>query len=448
VNGQLRFMTLSFFGNVAGGGYQLVEFAPPSAVGGTITSRTNHWADVGINNGVWMGLWYDQAKERLWTTFAVDYPDAYWAGRTESLNIWKLNGDGTVASQTGRYGLQGIDQRRIYGGVTAIPQWFQTTYNVGPYGAGWGGYASRMGIGVSLGPTFYAIPDPTNYPVGDIPSTDFKTLMDHSSGTTSVDWYAAGHPTTFDRGVRNSDVINQYDNNNGVPSWGSPAPDGLGRWTWGDSNWNTGAWIDTGAKQGFITVPKFEDGRAWYEGSTLHCQRQSAEIQVFDPNMLGQVANGTRATWDTQPASRWEITSDLAPLGLNQGIGGSGPYGGPAGATYDDLTRTLYVYCEQGTNLNSYILMYKIDCHPGDANGDNAVDVIDLGILATNYDQSGKYLVNGDFNGDGNVDVIDLGILATNYDWVGPGGESVPEPGSAALIAMGALALLRRSTRK
>ena len=88
--------------------------------------------------------------------------------------------------------------------------------------------------------------------------------------------------------------------------------------------------------------------------------------------------------------------------------------------------------------------------HPGDANGDSAVDVIDLGVLATNYDTaSGATWAKGVFNGDGAVNVIDLGILATNYDWVGvPGSAAVPEPGSAALLAMGALALLRRSTRK
>ena len=69
----------------------------------------------------------------------------------------------------------------------------------------------------------------------------------------------------------------------------------------GDSNWNTGCWIETPNKQGFILVPKFFSGRAWYETSTLHCQRQTAEIQVFDPNMLGEVAQGTRASLEHLP---------------------------------------------------------------------------------------------------------------------------------------------------
>jgi len=53
---------------------------------------------------------------------------------------------------------------------------------------------------------------------------------------------------------------------------------------------------------------------------------------------------------------------------------------------------------------------------PGDANGDNKVDVSDLGILAANYGAtSGAIWSTGDFNNDGKVDVSDLGILAANY---------------------------------
>ena len=53
---------------------------------------------------------------------------------------------------------------------------------------------------------------------------------------------------------------------------------------------------------------------------------------------------------------------------------------------------------------------------PGDANGDGAVDVGDLGILAANYGTTSDATWElGDFNGDGAVDVGDLGILAANY---------------------------------
>jgi hypothetical protein len=51
----------------------------------------------------------------------------------------------------------------------------------------------------------------------------------------------------------------------------------------------------------------------------------------------------------------------------------------------------------------------------GDASHDRVVDVTDLGILATNWQGTGKTFAQGDFNYDGQVDVTDLGILATNW---------------------------------
>jgi hypothetical protein len=42
------------------------------------------------------------------------------------------------------------------------------------------------------------------------------------------------------------------------------------------------------------------------------------------------------------------------------------------------------------------------------------------------------------------VDVVDLGILAKNYDWVGSPAVPTPEPMTLSLVAVGALALIRR----
>ena len=107
---------------------------------------------------------------------------------------------------------------------------------------------------------------------------------------------------------------------------------------------------------------------------------------------------------------------------------------------------------------------------PGDANADGKVDVVDLGILATNFGlQSGATRQQGDFNGDGKVDVVDLGILASNF---GEGVASlktsqeasaafqadlamfpnlsaayVPEPAGLSAIVLAAGALLARPRR-
>ncbi len=94
----------------------------------------------------------------------------------------------------------------------------------------------------------------------------------------------------------------------------------------------------------------------------------------------------------------------------------------------------------------------RISAHfPGDANIDGACNVIDLGILASNYRQSGSW-EQGDFDGDGDVDVGDLGILATAYgtEYLDSpvGSAATPEPGALSLLGVGGLVLLVRRRRK
>src|SRR5262249_16689824 len=55
----------------------------------------------------------------------------------------------------------------------------------------------------------------------------------------------------------------------------------------------------------------------------------------------------------------------------------------------------------------------------GDANNDNRVDILDLGMLADTFNPtpaSPNWNANADFNGNGKIDIVDLGLLADNFN--------------------------------
>ncbi len=112
---------------------------------------------------------------------------------------------------------------------------------------------------------------------------------------------------------------------------------------------------------------------------------------------------------------------------------------------YIKITGECQVTSQQisGPEIDSIFVFNTVTANlPGDANMDNKIDVIDLGILATNYGLSGRSWADGDFNGDTLVNVIDLGILATNYNQ--RQGANVPEPMTFVLITLPGLGLWQK----
>lgn len=80
----------------------------------------------------------------------------------------------------------------------------------------------------------------------------------------------------------------------------------------------------------------------------------------------------------------------------------------------------------------------------GDVNLDHSVDLLDLSILATNFEEASEMgWADGDLNGDGAVDLLDLSILASYFGFGSGESSSLPEPGLGLLVAL-PLVLRRR----
>jgi hypothetical protein len=106
-------------------------------------------------------------------------------------------------------------------------------------------------------------------------------------------------------------------------------------------------------------------------------------------------------------------------------------------ATADNAVTNYPSLLGETVNAQSILVRSAVK---GDANWDSAVDVVDLGLLATNYGQSsGASWAGGDFSLDGAVDVTDLGLLATYYGTVaGSASAAVDAPVESTPVALAA----------
>jgi hypothetical protein len=275
-----------------------------------------------------------------------------------------VNDNGTFSNFHGPVSLANINAKRVYGGCAKTPASFVTLYGFLPFMCGWGGYTSLVaqGGGASMGLNAYAIPDISGYANNaTIPGGSFQILADHVQGTFVGDWYSTGGqaPTVGDRGARVTLPTNYFDGGDPrqnpptrptVPpaagaQWLSPTPNGSGRWTWGDSYYNTGNWIDGTNKYGFITVASLCGGFCWYQSSTLAFDFRQFELHIFDPAQMAQVVAGTRQPWNIQPSGM--VALSLLDLGLKPGcVGGdmgNGAIYNVAGAVYDPVVKRLYI---------------------------------------------------------------------------------------------------------
>lgn len=372
---------------------RLQEFAIPSAFGTLlndwpVSHAARAWPDIWSGRqypGSWermsdmqhMGMFWDEERQLLWTAGAIDYPQTEAEKQfTQSLMVRTLNDNGTVSNVRGVWGLAGRTHRVIYGGVVKVPGWFQAKYGTGPYAAGFGGYASLANQCVSpvaLGLALYAIPAPENMVENEVLSTGrYRTLAEVGASGSSADWYGQGSPDYRERGVTGPSVLRAGGNFLDMGNWQSPAPDGLGRWTWPASHHQACVWIDGQLKHGFVAIPTLPAGDTWYNthptspegraGGTNqpYSDRRVFEFQIYDPEHFGEVALGTRPKWAVKPTHRWDATPIFSEFG--SGYAGNGIPGSMAAAVFDPLARRLYVHGVWGANISNYIYVFEVAC--------------------------------------------------------------------------------------
>lgn len=356
VGGEIRFLTTANAG-------KLVEFSVAGkSFGQTVSTATNTWNDIGgFDIGYdYRGLFWDEANQRLWSNGTQSYQSTEFPVQIYTRT---LNANGTISNLHGPVSLQGIPQKRVFGGATAIPAWFQQQYSVGPYLVGWGGGTSLIlaAGNNSCGPAMYAMPDPAGFSNGaSIPTSQFKTLADYAPATQhrgvrlwkAGNWDTGGSPLNYHDGgdPRPNPPTPPTFNPSAGAQWLSPRADGRAYWPPYDAYWNTGNWIDTPTKHGFIAVLSGDAGRAWYMTSNIWRDYKTFELHIFDPTVLGQVATGAKPVHAVEPTSMTTLT--LPNLGGNGQIFGDMAAGqAVAGATFDSVGKKLYLL---GMGINGF----------------------------------------------------------------------------------------------
>jgi purple acid phosphatase-like protein/calcineurin-like phosphoesterase family protein/PEP-CTERM motif-containing protein len=222
--------------------------------------------------------------------------------------------------------------------------------------------------------------------------------MDQVMGATDKKWkFVSLHTPTFSTGGHGGENLNSTYR----PTW--------------ESHGATA--VFSGHTHSFETTYPIRDGEladSWDEGT-------------FYYNSGGINSNaGVLGDWFS---SCWQSEGDTPLVGI-------------VDVSPDEVTVTTYNYMDG--SIFHQVTISSDSQLPGDANEDGSVTDADYTIWADNYGAADASWGMGDFNGDGEVTDADYTIWADNY---GATGGSVPEPAATALVALGALAGLRRRRR-
>jgi len=266
------------------------------------------------------GLFWDDRDRRLYWTVGDGYNAV--SGADPSIGYSTITGDGLRSA--GPWAIRGRSCKMRMGGVLAVPPGAAARLGGRRLAAGFGGYFSIAATGpASMGPALSA------FAPGDL--TADRTPV---AGTTLL-----GYPFTSrpygppGRARRDPDYRTEFD--------GWRPRGGTGYFTWTDTIWQGGVWIETPRVHGVLFLPTLGNGRVWYEASTLRAERASHAWMVYDPADLLAVAGGRRRQWAIQPRRAWRVRYPGLPDPLPGWA--DEPRNMVTGAVWDPVDRRLYV---------------------------------------------------------------------------------------------------------
>ena len=183
-----------------------------------------------------------------------------------------------------------------------------------------------------------------------------------------------------------------------------------------------------------------------------------AALDLTNGKLIYDYANGGAPDPTRLSAVQSLVTSGYASGSWN-GTGIASSTAASVAASTTNFNKTAVGFAEAsatgltsfaGVNTDSDMILVRYT-YSGDANLSGTVDTSDFTLLAQNFGKTSQSWVNGDFNYDGVVNALDFNALATNFGVqalpASPAlGTLVPEPGSMAILLLGA-GLLKRGKR-